>query len=383
MKTLLFLFGFLVLANAQDTPSAPPATADANAILSQAFSKYKSLDTYSSSGTIVSDMEVSGTKIETTTTFSIKLKKPNLYLVTWSQTGATPTVQAGAVWSDGTQPYLYMGIMNAYSKIGDDASALGGATGISGGAAYTVPSLFLPAFTDKGFAFSRLQNPIVEKVEPIGGEDCYVVSGSSNASKKETLWISKSSSLILKYERSFEPPAGGMVIPEISDADLKKAIQAMGQPVTDEALQKMREMMASAQQALKGGSSGLSTETQTEIATPNLGASDFQFTPPPGATLKETLFDGSGSSQTIKSSPSSSGATGSYETVQAPVLKVFSARDGTNKFVAYLVKWKDFEVVVSDPLAKTDLKVGDTVKFLAQKIDVGKTSASLAFTLLN
>lgn len=47
------------------------------------------------------------------------------------------------------------------------------------------------------------------------------------------------------------------------------------------------------------------------------------------------------------------------------VLQVFSAKDGEAVFRAYLVSWKDQEVVVSDTLAKTNYKVGDTVTVLA------------------
>ena len=47
------------------------------------------------------------------------------------------------------------------------------------------------------------------------------------------------------------------------------------------------------------------------------------------------------------------------------VLKVFAAKDGEAIFRAYLVKWKDQEVVVSDSLAKTNYQVGDTIPVLA------------------
>lgn len=66
------------------------------------------------------------------------------------------------------------------------------------------------------------------------------------------------------------------------------------------------------------------------------------------------------------------GAT--YEVMQSTVLKVYSAKDENHKFVAYVVKWKDAEVVVSDPLAESNYKVGDTIKFLAQKISVPKSA---------
>jgi hypothetical protein len=79
------------------------------------------------------------------------------------------------------------------------------------------------------------------------------------------------------------------------------------------------------------------------------------------------------------------GTRNSYDVVQAAVLKVYMAKEGEHRFVAYVVKWKGSEVIVSDPLAKSDYKVGDQISFLAQKITVeNKDSASvsaLVFTL--
>src|SRR3954463_7801412 len=53
------------------------------------------------------------------------------------------------------------------------------------------------------------------------------------------------------------------------------------------------------------------------------------------------------------------------ERLDVKVLKVFAAKDGDALFRAYLVKWKDQEVVVSDPLAKSNYKEGDTITVLA------------------
>jgi hypothetical protein len=58
-------------------------------------------------------------------------------------------------------------------------------------------------------------------------------------------------------------------------------------------------------------------------------------------------------------------ASGSHESLQAEVLKVFSATDNNAVFRAYLVKWKGQEVVVSDPLAGSAYGVGDSIRMLA------------------
>jgi len=72
----------------------------------------------------------------------------------------------------------------------------------------------------------------------------------------------------------------------------------------------------------------------------------------------------------------------SFTTEKGPITKVYSAADGPYHFIAYVVDWKGTEVVVSDPLGKSSHKAGDTISFLAQKIEVSGTVRALSFTAL-
>jgi len=285
----LFAFAILMMLGAHGcAEDIPPSE-----IFENVKTAYTSMDTYKSQGTIASNIDTDGRKINTETSFSIILKKPNLYLISWSQERASGVPQSGAVWSDGTQPYLYMAGMNAYSKMGSDELALASATGISGGAAFTIPSLFLSVFAEQPDPFSRLKDPQIEKTEKVGDENCYVISGSSSISKKETFWVSKTSYLIKKYDRSLEPPEGGRQMPEMTDEQLDDAIKAMGQEVTEESKQKMREMMNRSRDLLKTAQmKGSSTEVHAEISSPKLNTEDFHFALPAGTVLKESLFGG-------------------------------------------------------------------------------------------
>ena len=262
-------------------------------IFNKVLEKYKSMQTYKAEGTITTDVENGGIKINSKTSFSILLKKPNLYLISWKQKDQpVPGIyQSGAVWSDGTQPYLYIGIMNAYSKMTTDEMALGSATGISEGAAFTIPSLFLSEFRDQADPFSRIIDPKIDKVEKVGDEDCYVLSGQSYISRKETFWISKKNYIIRKYERSLALPEGGAEIPEITDEQLEEAIKGMGLEVTDENKNNMREMMSGSRTMLKENEmQGSSIEYQENISFPKLDSADFSFTLPESAQLKDSLF---------------------------------------------------------------------------------------------
>lgn len=256
---------------------------------------YKTMETYKAQGTITSDIDHGGKKMTMETSFSMLLKKPNLYLISWTQKNMPmPGMsQSGAVWSDGTQPYLFMGIMNAYSKMNNDKVALSSATGISGGSAFTIPSLFLSAFKDQPASFSRLKDPKIEKIEKVGEENCYLISGASTISQREAFWISKSRFLILKYSRSLEPPAGGMEIPELTDEQLEEAIKSMGQEVTEESKKRMREMMKKSREVLKVNKmKGSVTEVHVQVASPEASKKDFQFALPEGTVIKESLFGG-------------------------------------------------------------------------------------------
>jgi hypothetical protein len=67
--------------------------------------------------------------------------------------------------------------------------------------------------------------------------------------------------------------------------------------------------------------------------------------------------------------PSAPAATrsGTHEAVELVVLKVFAAHDGDAIFRAYVVKWKEQEVIVSDTLAKSNYREGDTIRVLVMK----------------
>ena len=89
------------------------------------------------------------------------------------------------------------------------------------------------------------------------------------------------------------------------------------------------------------------------------------------AILLAGLFSSSG--QQTASSPLVTPAANpqrTFDQVEAPVLKVFSAEDNGHRFVAYLVNWKGADVIVSDPLARSQFKEGDRIQFLAQKISL-------------
>lgn len=66
------------------------------------------------------------------------------------------------------------------------------------------------------------------------------------------------------------------------------------------------------------------------------------------------------------------GGSSTYRDVRLSVLKVYSAEDGEHHFVAYLVKWKGSEVIVSDPVRRSTYGVGDEIPVLVVKTSLVK-----------
>jgi len=80
------------------------------------------------------------------------------------------------------------------------------------------------------------------------------------------------------------------------------------------------------------------------------------------------------------------GVKAAGDKAEAEILKVYSMEDQGATFRAYAVKYKGNEVIVSDPLAMTNKKVGDTVTILATRVEVpfgDRKIHSLSFQIMN
>jgi RNA polymerase sigma factor (sigma-70 family) len=202
----------------------PPSGVAAHEILQKARDAYNALTSYSDTGTVSS--QVGNQTL--TTTFDIRLQRPNLYRVNWTQ--ATPFfTSSGTVWSAGKGDFLLMkngGQQRDRQEYGDMQTALGAATGISGQASATIPGTFFNQ--NWGDVLRKASLPSTQlsqqKDEKAGGVDCWVVSSSAapkdlpkNVGKvgkiTTTLWIGRKDYLIHKTQTvmegvSIQPPNG-------------------------------------------------------------------------------------------------------------------------------------------------------------------------------
>ena len=224
---------------------------------------YAALASYSDSGTVVS--EIGNQNI--TTAFHLRLQRPNLYRVDWTQTGGMATTE-GLVWSDGSGDYSLMGDptganmpgqASKLKKMPNMKAALSLATGLSTSAASTVPGAFFNQ--DLGDVFVAPvrsgRHPLQKEPDAkVGNVDCYVLSSTLDFSKipdnggkpglaATTLWIGKQDFLIhqsrTKYVEKVDDSATG---DQAIDNAIKKSLEMQNKPVTPETVAAMRPQMA-------------------------------------------------------------------------------------------------------------------------------------------
>jgi hypothetical protein len=286
MMPRFFLLAAILLTGALLRGDQP----DPFEILRRVDAAYHALDTYQSAGRVVVDIKHEGRPIRLETMFSIRLQKPRSYLITWES--QLPVQQSGAVWSSGQQPYLFMSGVGAYSKLPDDEIALAAATGISGGVANTIPSLFFETEHNHSTPFDRLIDPRLEGVEVVHGIPCYRISSPSELSRQETFWISVDGYLMVKYARALEVAGGKTAIPVWTDKELDRSLEAMGLELTEENRTRSRaRMLEAAEQMERTQLTGTTTELHLTISHPVFGPADFEFDLPEGILEKRSLFD--------------------------------------------------------------------------------------------
>ncbi|MGH7991695.1 MAG: hypothetical protein ACREDS_16085 [Limisphaerales bacterium] len=196
---------------------------------------------------------VGGTTISNS--FKIRLERPNLYRVEWSQ-AIDHFTNGGVVWSAGGGNFLLMkmtGQQNAKpSEEKDMETALSAATGISGQASSIIPGTFFNQnwgnvlkINPTKFALQRLKD---EKVDDI---DCFVLStviDPANLPNKgqipdnrgrvgkitTMLWIGKQDYLMHQTQTIME--GASIALPQMSDAKIKEVLENQNKPATLEAI---------------------------------------------------------------------------------------------------------------------------------------------------
>jgi hypothetical protein len=246
------------------TVAETPVPADPAQILKQVQAKYDAMKSYSDSGQVITEIDMSGRGLHRrmkmnpelqkknqadqkfknstirTSTFSIKMARPNLYLIEWQEYIHPTFTDTGAVWSAGEGDFVTFPGNRVPHKMFDREAALAMAIGLSNGAAHAIPSVF---FGTHSSIFNVFANPVFEKEETLDGDECYVISGGP-ANQNSLLWISKKS-LLIRQRRQI---LGGVpfTVPRNSDEEINKAQKNRGQAPTTQGVKGMKESRANA-----------------------------------------------------------------------------------------------------------------------------------------
>jgi hypothetical protein len=240
-------------------------------ILARVEAKYAGLTSIAFDGTVVSDIDTTGAKIDGAphtfvTNYKVRLARPALYRIEWNAPVSGALVNEGAAWSSGGRHHISLaGKVTEHDNLD---TALGATTGVSGGAANTIPSIF---FQRPSSLLRSMSNLTALPDENVGSFDCYVLSGDV-AGQKLILWITKDFLVIQKRQIL----GGKIAIPEVSDADMKRGLEELKQSSTPEAVARMKQTIQFARE-MSAGLKGSITETVESI----------ELNP----SLKKELFD--------------------------------------------------------------------------------------------
>jgi outer membrane lipoprotein-sorting protein len=183
----------VLLAGGAATVAISQASSDDKLTPPEIFKKvqdtYASLSSYSDEGKTVATLN----GMTLTTTFTIKLARPNFYRIEWEQPETPSFTNKGVVWSAGDGDFTILG-NRAARKEANQESALSSATGVSGSAAATIPGTFFRMNWGNQLGGSTA-NEKQQADEKVGDVDCYVFTSEPKGGTR-TLWIGKKDFLI-------------------------------------------------------------------------------------------------------------------------------------------------------------------------------------------
>jgi RNA polymerase sigma factor (sigma-70 family) len=275
-------------------------TSDRNKLTSQEIAKqaqdaYATLSSYRDSGTVTT--EISGQMMKLT--FSIRLQRPNLYRVEW--TNSMPSINAssshGIVWSAGNGDFLTLALLGQEQNVTptqyqDAQTALAAATADSGGVSAIVPVKFFNQDLNDmlkipASGFSPLLRAPDEKA---GGVDCFVISviidltTSPDTSKfpvnvkglkqvKTTLYVGKDDHLIHQTRQNIDLGATPNLL--MTDEQIKTIMEKAKQPATPEAIAAFRAKMGAAMKGMQGQKIIITQTHENIVVNQKFSPADF------------------------------------------------------------------------------------------------------------
>lgn len=168
----------------------------AQAIVAKMGAQYAQASSYQDTGVVME-----GDSKEPILNFKTHFVRPQLFRFEWTKRNAPERVYV--IWNDGQQAYSYYSWRDPMvEKEQDVGFAIAGATGISNGAAHTIPSLLMPDVG--GTLLTELTNLFLVEEQRFEGEDCFVVKGADRDNSPVEMWISKRDFLLRQIKQRYD-----------------------------------------------------------------------------------------------------------------------------------------------------------------------------------
>ncbi len=221
---LILTLMFLCLAVGARAQGRRP---DARTVVRKMAESYAACKSYQDTGVVETIYhEETGGRIDKMP-FKTYFKRPSLLRFEWIDYFPRKVGRTSVVWSDGASTFTYWE-PDKFEKEEDLSMGIAGATGVSHGAAHTVPRLLLPVGIG-GFALTDLKDLTLVGEEVFEGEPCYKITGKHPNGDVHELWISKRD-FLLRKERTETPGLDGE---SVTEEEIHRGVK-INQPIADE-----------------------------------------------------------------------------------------------------------------------------------------------------
>jgi len=186
VSLLALALSSLLAANGQAQELKPET------ILKQAAARYTKYSSYQDVGVVITSRSKDRGIEEKP--FKLYFSRPNRFRFEWLDY-YLPNERTNVVWCDGQNTYTYFG-PDRFEKKASIELGVAAATGISSGAAATIPTLLMPEIADS--LLHDLTNLELLGVETFEGELCYRIKGAYSDGDTSEVWISQRDFLVRK-----------------------------------------------------------------------------------------------------------------------------------------------------------------------------------------
>jgi hypothetical protein len=216
-RALVVPFGMAMLASchAQEIRSDAPISESPSSleVLSKAAEAYQNLKSYQDEGVAVTKFERTIADLTTECHFTTAFSRSGQFRFEFTELGVAKGLTRYVVWKNGDDVKSWWTIKPKIKRHENLGSAIAGATGVSGGTAYTIPSVLMKEAAWKGGTWTspvstyrisdgverdvacfRIQRLTSTQAEKRGGIETPATTG------KVTYWVSKDEFLLLRID---------------------------------------------------------------------------------------------------------------------------------------------------------------------------------------